>query len=394
MFTQSLRKVVAAADAFATPHGVDRYIEQIVPTWSSTEVRGRIVGIDHGETGLRGPNGETGLRGPNGETGSVVLTIEANGNWAGFRPGQYTQLSVEIDGVRHTRCYSMCSSPTLGARVFQLGIKAHPHGLVSQHLVANATVGTVVGLTPAAGDFHLPDVRPDRTLLISGGSGITPVLSMLRTMCAEGHDGPVTFLHYATAPDAMICRSDVAELGATNRNVRVVEVFDDGSGDLTGLLDESHLDAADSQWRDAEVFVCGPAPLMDSVRKHYADAGVSDRFHQEAFTLPMFAGEAGLRGLNGEAGLRGLNGEAGSIRFGTSDVVVESDGRPLLLQAEAAGLTPKSGCRMGICHTCTRSLTCGTVRDAVTGELTTTNSTAVEIRVCVSIPVGDVEIDL
>lgn len=369
MFTETiarraLRRVVRVADSLATPHGVDRYLEQLMPTWSSTEVRGRITDVDRTAAG------------------STILTIEPNGNWAGFRAGQYTQLSIEIDGVRHTRCYSMASAAD-GSKTFQLGVKAHPEGLVSRHLLANAVAGMVVGLTPATGDFHLPDARPERLLLISGGSGITPVLSMLRTLCAEGHAGPVTFLHYATTPDAMLFRDEVAALEHAHDDLTVVTVFDDGSGDLTGFLDETHLDAADPQWRDADVYVCGPAPLMESVRRHYDEAGASERFHQEAFTLPMFVGEADAVG--------------GSVRFGSSDVTVESDGRPILEQAEKAGLTPNSGCRMGICHTCTRSLTCGTVRDAVTGELTTgtrSADTGVEIRVCVSVPVGDVEIDL
>ena len=362
MFTQTARRVTAALDAFAAPHGIDRYVEQVAPTWSSTEVRGRIVEVDRSAAG------------------SVVLTIEANRNWTGFRAGQHTQLTVEIDGVRHTRSYSMASAATAGGRRFQLGIKAHPEGLVSRHLLAHAAPGMVVGLTPAGGDFHLPDARPERILLVSGGSGITPVMSMLRTLCAEGHQGPVTFLHYATRPEAMLFRDDVLALAAAHRNVTVVTAFNEApeAGDLTGFCDTAHLDVADPMWRDAEAFVCGPAPLMDSVRALYDEAGAPDRFHQEAFTLPILIGESGTGG--------------GIVRFGASDLTVESDGRPLLDQAEAAGLSPQHGCRMGICHTCTRSLACGTVRDAVTGELTT--GTDVDIRVCVSVPVGDVEIDL
>lgn len=362
MFTQTARRLTAVLDAVAAPHGVDRYVEQVLPTWSSTEVRGRIADVDRSADG------------------SVVLSIDANHNWAGFRPGQHTQLSVEIDGVRHTRCYSMASAALPGARRFQLGIKAHPDGLVSRHLVADAEVGMVVGLTPAAGEFHLPDTRPDRILLVSGGSGITPVMSMLRTLCAEGHRGPVTFLHYATSPDAMLFRDEIAALTVAHERVRVVTAFNEApeAGDLTGFLDQAHLDAADPRWREAEAYVCGPAPLMESVRALYAEAGVPERFHQEAFTLPLFLGEAGTA--------------AGSVRFGASGIVVENDGRPLLDQAETAGLSPQHGCRMGICHTCTRSLTAGCVRDAVTGELT--SGTDVEIRVCVSVPVGDIEIDL
>ena len=364
MFTETLRRV---ADAFAAPHGVDRFVEQVAPTWSTSEVRGRIVEVDRSADG------------------SVVLTIAANGNWTDFRAGQYTQVTVEIDGVRHTRCYSMASAATTGSRRFQLGIKAHPEGLVSRYLLASATEGMVVGLTPPAGEFHLPDDRPDRVLLVSGGSGITPVMSMLRTLCAEGHTGPVTFLHYATTPDAMLFRDDVVALGAAHPNVTVLTAFNEApdAGDLTGFLDHTHLDAADPHWRDADVFVCGPSPLMDSVRERYEAAGAGHRFHQEAFTLPQFAAELGW----GEAGAVG-----GSVRFGASDLVIESDGRPLLDQAEAAGLDPQHGCRMGICHTCTRSLTTGCVRDAVTGELTSGQD--VEIRVCVSVPVGDIDIDL
>lgn len=372
MFTEtatrrSVRRLVSAVDAFAAPHGVDRYVEQLLPTWSSTEVRGRVADVDRSAEG------------------SVVLTIDANGNWTGFRPGQYTQLTTEIDGVRHTRCYSMASAAVAGCRRFQLGIKAHPYGLVSRHLLAHAREGLVVGLTPAAGEFHLPDVRPERTLLISGGSGITPVLSMLRTLCAEGHDGPVAFLHYATSPGAMLFRDEIAAIERAHDNVRVLTGFDQepGTGHLAGHLDEAHLVSADPRWRDADVYVCGPSPLMDSVRSHYDAVGAGDRFHQEAFTLPHFTAEAGAVG--------------GSVRFGISDFVVESDGRPLLDQAETAGLTPEHGCRMGICHTCTRSLSCGTVRDAITGDLTTGSTSqdgGIEIRVCVSVPVGDVEIDL
>ena len=362
-----LRRAVRLADAWAAPHGIDRYVELVAPTWSSTEVRGRIVAVDRTEAG-----------------DAVVLTVRPNANWSGFRPGQHIQVSVEIEGVRHTRCYSMASSAA-STDTFQLGIKAHPHGLVSQHLVANAAVGDVLGLTPARGEFHLPDARPEHLLLVSGGSGITPVLSMLRTLCTEGHTGRVTFVHYARTPAQQLFRHELTALALAHPNVRVVLGYElePDAGQLAGLFDTSHLDLADPDWREATAYVCGPAPLMDAVRDAYEGIGAGDRFHHEAFTLPAFIGEAGAVG--------------GSVRFAGTDRTVEGDGSPLLVQAEAAGLTPESGCRMGICHTCTRSLTCGTVRDVVTGELTSadpTTGTGVDIRICVSAPVGDVEIDL
>jgi ferredoxin len=116
---------------------------------------------------------------------------------------------------------------------------------------------------------------------------------------------------------------------------------------------------------------------MDSARDLFARRGRSDRLHTESFTLAPF-GPAGPMG--------------GTVRFGASEIGVVSDGRPLLLQAETAGLAPLTGCRMGICHTCTRQLCTGAVRDAVTGEVTT--GPDANIRICVSVPMGDVEIDL
>jgi ferredoxin-NADP reductase len=332
------------------------FTESLVRRTLTGQVHGRIVEVDRSATG------------------SVALTIEPNSNWAGFQAGQYTQLSIEIDGVRQTRCYSMCSAASGNGsadRSFQLGIKAHPEGLVSQWLVANAEVGLIVGLTPAAGEFVLPAARPERVLLISGGSGITPVLSMLRTLCAEGHTGPVTFLHYNASPDAVLCSARIDALGAAYPNVRVVNHYG-------ALISEAHLDDADPHWRDADAFVCGPPPMMDAVRAHYECAGAPERFHNEAFTLAAFVGEAGDVG--------------GTLRFGAANLEVASDGRSVLEQAEAAGLTPLNGCRMGICHTCPRRLAAGTVRNALTGELTSDPN--VDVRICVSVPVGDVEIDL
>jgi len=357
-----LRQALRVFNAAATPYGVDRYVELVRPSWSSTEVRAKVVHV-----------ARTTPR-------SVTLTLRPNGNWSGFRAGQHTQLSVEIDGVRQTRCYSMANDATSGTGLIELTITAHPEGRVSRHLQLAARKGQTVGLTTAQGTFTLPSSEPAHLLLISGGSGITPVMSMLRTRCALGWRTPVTFLHYALAAGDMLYREELEEIAATAPNVRLVRVFTDqpGTGDMDGFLTRAHLDAATPEWTSAEAFVCGPAPLMEAARTLFAQARRSEHLRTEAFTLTQFTAEAGT--------------VDGTVRFGASERAVASDGTPLLLQAEAAGLTPLTGCRMGICHTCTRRLCAGVVRDAVTGELT--NGPDVNIRICVSVPVGDVEIDL
>jgi stearoyl-CoA 9-desaturase NADPH oxidoreductase len=357
-----LRQAIRVFNVAATPYGVDRYVELVRPSWSSTEVRAKVVHV-----------ARTTPR-------SVTLTLRPNGNWTGFRAGQYTELTIEIDGVRHTRCYSMTNDAMTRNGLIELSITAHPQGRVSQHLRHAAQKGQTVVLTPAMGSFTLPPVEPAHLFLVSGGSGITPVMSMLRTRCALGWTAPVTFLHYALTKQDMLYRLELEEIARTATNVRIVRVFTEqpGTGDLDGFLTALHLEGACPEWTGAEAFVCGPAALMEAARTLFAEAGRSEHLHTEAFTMAQFAAEAG--------------GVDGTIRFGASEIGVVSDGTPLLLQAEAVGLAPLTGCRMGICHTCTRRLCSGAVRDAVTGEIT--NGPDANIRICVSVPVGDVEIDL
>lgn len=356
------RGLVRALDALATPHGVDRYLELVDPTWSVREVRAVVREVRRQTAG------------------SVTLTLEPNANWTGFEAGQHTVLDVEIDGVRRRRCYSMATSAHRRGP-FELTVKRQPGGIVSPWLHAEARPGLVVGLSPAQGDFVLPTPRPDRLLLISGGSGITPVLSMLRTLCDEGHRGPVAFVHYSLRADDMPYRSELERLAAEHPNAQLLRAFPEepGRGELEGLFCEAHLLAADRDWREAEAYVCGPAPLMDAVRACFEQEGRLERLHREAFTLALPPSDRSA-------------GACGTVHFQRSGVQIDADGRTLLELAEAAGLRPASGCRMGICHTCIRHMPEGTLRDVRTGLTRTAVDT--DVQLCVHVPAGDVLLDL
>ena len=154
-------------EALATPHGVDRYLELINPLLTVRELRGQVVDV-------RRTTPDT-----------IALTVRPTRRWTGFRAGQFVKVRVVIDGVRRTRCYSPSNSEYRAdgqVRADRQGTPGRP-GLAWLH--ANARPGLVLDLAPADGTFTLPEGRPDRILLISGGSGITPVLSMLRTLCDE-----------------------------------------------------------------------------------------------------------------------------------------------------------------------------------------------------------------
>lgn len=349
------------AEALATPHGVDRYLELVHPMLTVRELRAVVTDIEHSTDD------------------SVTLTLRPTRQWRGFSAGQFVQIAVDIDGVRRTRCYSpSCSQHRADGRI-EITVKAHPHGLVSRYLHANARPGLVLGLSQAGGVFTLPAERPDRIVLISGGSGITPVLSMLRTLVDEGYSGEIVFLHYSFTEADVAHRDELRRIAAAHPNVRLVLAYtrQTEGGDLHGLFDETHL-AEVAPWyaEDAQTFLCGPPGLMATIRDHFAAKGIEDSLHTEEFTLSVTAP------ADGEA--------AGQVRFG--DTVVENSGATLLEQAEAAGLTPEFGCRMGICFTCTKVKTSGCTRNVRTGDLHSDPDT--EVQLCISSPVGDVAIDL
>lgn len=369
MFTQTPQRFArrllgsALADALTTPHGVDRYVELVRPAFSLREVRAEVVAV-------RRPTAR-----------SVTLALRPNANWEGFRPGQFVRLSTEIDGVRHTRCYSPASSAHV-TDLIELTAHAQPDGVVSPVLRASARQGMVVSLSQAEGDFALPDARPEAVLLISGGSGITPVMSMLRTLCHEGYRGRIAFLHYARDEHDVAYARQLAELAGGHANVRLLHGYSrrpDG-GELDGRFARAHVRAAGIDPAQALTFVSGPNALVDAVRTTWAADDLDQRLFLERFAPPAPAP------LDPDAPT------TGSVRFARSGVEATGTAAPLLDQAEAAGLTPRSGCRMGICHTCTCRKLAGAVRDLRTGEVSTAPDELIQI--CVNAPVGDVTLDI
>jgi stearoyl-CoA 9-desaturase NADPH oxidoreductase len=354
MFTETLKQRVLGSglvNLLTGPHGVDRYTELFAPTWTQAEGRAKVVDIRRDTSR------------------SIILVLAPNEAFADtgrtLRAGQYVNLSVEIDGRRHTRCYSPANVE--GDAHLELTIGHHDGGLVSTFLYERARRGMVVGLGTVGGDFTLPAQRPRRILFVSGGSGITPVMAMLRTLVHQGHDGEIAFVHYARNRAEAPYRDELAGMSG----VRVLHGYTRSTGgDLDGRFGPEHLAAA-MPAPDA-VFVCGPTALVEAVREH------CEHVYSESFVAPTLELPTEPSG--------------GRVTFADSSIDVVDDGRPLLEQAEAAGLNPQSGCRMGICHTCTRRKTSGVVRNLTTGAVSTAPDE--DVQICVSVPVGDVDIAL
>ena len=362
-FTQSrlARRVLSSSFAAAatTPHGVDRYMEMIDPLWSLEETRAEITLVERKTAD------------------SVTLTLRPNSNWKGFKAGQFVKLSVEIDGIRRTRCYSPANSQFRRDGKIELTIKVDPNGLVSPWLLANAKPGMIVQISAAQGEFFIPLPHPRSILLISGGSGITPVMSMLRTLTERAYIGKVTFLHYSFTENDVIYRAELEELKAKYEGVRIINAYTEAdNGDLQGYFSKEHLEKADRYFAQAETFLCGPPPLTKAVQALYEAEGLSDKLHLEQFAAPV-------RTVSSEDA-------EGELTFTDSETKVDNNGQTILEQAEGAGLNPEYGCRIGICFSCVKKKDFGTTQNVLTGE--TCSDSDVNVKLCINKPVGDVAI--
>ena len=345
------RWLAALAGPLLTPHGTDRYLELVDPMLVRREIRARVLDVRHQTEN------------------TVTLTVRPNRAWPGFTAGQFVRVSVDIDGVRTTRCYSPACSQHRTDGLLEFTVTAHEGGLVSRHLHNDITPGAVLVLSEPDGAFTLPVPRPERIVFIGEGRGSTLGRSMFRTRADERHAGDGVNVHYATGPDDVLYRDEFTgnQVLAYTRARHPAR--------LHGRFSLAHLAEVAPWYRDAQTYACGPERLLAAVRADYEAAGLGERLHTEQFTpVPIEAGERG-----------------GTIRFTRSDVTVPNSGGPLLDQGEQAGLRLAYGCRMGICHSCTKVKTAGQVRDAVSGRCSAEENE--DIRLCVSVPVGDVEIN-
>ncbi len=307
-----------------------------------------------------------------------TFMLQPNAAWSAHRAGQYTSVEVEIDGVRVRRCYSISSAPG-GARV-SITVKRMPGGRVSTWLHEHVRTGHILRLGAPAGDFVLPATTPDKLLLLSGGSGITPVMSMLRDLAARNALRDVVFLHYARSRADVIFNKELTELAARHLGLRLLLCLDDDVSAPRGF-DEAHFAELVPDFAERSTFLCGPGPLMDRAAVLWESLGASDLLERERFT-------PALRLVPPVASPNGVQ-----VRLARSERAVVAKGEGSLLeQLERAGERPAHGCRIGICHTCKCRKQSGTVQNLVTGEVS--SEADQEIQLCISLPRSDLELDL
>lgn len=346
-------QVWAVLEALAFPRQPGDYLDLFNPLRRRDELRAEVVSI----------RPEIG--------GAVTVVLRPGASWRGHVPGQYVRVGLDVDGVRRWRSYSLTSPPNIADGTITITARVVPRGIVSAHLTQELRPGDLVHVDQACGDFVLPDPAPAKALFITGGSGITPVMGMLRSGGASLRD--VVVVHSESAANNVIFGTELRDLAADGR-LRLVEHHTDRAG----RLDVAELDALVPDLRSRQTWACGPPGLLDAIEQHWSKAGLSDRLHTERFHTTLAS-----------------PGDGGTVRFTATGSTVECGGAtPILDAGEAAGLLLPSGCRMGICFSCVLPLREGSVRDLRTGDVTTAApGDGVLVQTCVSAAAGHCLID-
>lgn len=353
-------------DALAWPLRTSHYLELVNPLWTTHSLQARVETVWDETADAR------------------TLTLRPGRNWRSHRAGQHLRVGVPIGGMQYTRTYSISSAPERDDECITITVKAITGGRMSHHLVRELKPGDYLPIGVPQGDFTLPDAVPMKPLFISAGSGITPIMSMLRSLVAQRRLPDITHLHYAPHAYDVIFGNELRELAKQHPRYKLHLVFTRDPGEEAGSHRERHFSAAQLEgvcpdFSSRDVYACGPQGLLDAVEGLFQGLGLGSQVHTERFRAAVAVAPAEI--------------STGRVRFAKSGVEAASDGIVNLLRlAEDSGLNPPHGCRMGICHGCDTILKSGCVRDLRTNSLSSEAGQTVQI--CVSAAAGNAELDL
>ena len=343
------------AQRITTPLLPDDYLKLANPLWSARELRGRVQEVRR----------ET--------VDSATLVIKPGWGFSfNYQPGQYVGIGVLVDGRWRWRSYSLTSSPVRGSRIITITVKAMPEGFLSTHLVGGVAPGTIVRLAAPQGNFVMPDPAPASVLFITGGSGITPVMSMLRTLVRRDQITDIVHLHSAPTASGVMFGAELAELQHLHSGyqLRLRSTRTEGRLDLSRLGDEV------PDWRERQAWACGPEGMLNAAQRVWSAAGVAERLHLERFAVSKAA----------------AHGQGGTVEFARSGKALTVDAATSLMDAgERVGVQMPFGCRMGICQSCVVGLLDGHVRDLRSGAEHEPGS---RVQTCISAASGDCVLDV
>jgi glycine betaine catabolism B len=312
-----------------------------------------------------------------------------------FDAGQYLTVRVDIDGDAVERCYTISSPPTRPGAL-SITVKRVPGGPVSNWLHDHLAVGDKLHVSGPLGRFSMVHHRADKYAFLSAGSGITPVMSMTRTLHDQADPADLIFVHNARTPRDIIFREELEDI-ATRPNMRVHAICEASAPaeewtGISGRLSLPTLLEIAPDLTEREIFVCGPTPYMDAVRTMLGAAGVDpQRYHEESFEL----GATSLRSAPAESTpSRTSPGTGYAIEFRRSGTTFDCRADETILDAALRnGLNPPSSCAEGVCGTCKSTVVSGSVDMEHAGGIRPREIAENKILICCSTPREDLIID-
>ena len=351
-----MTRIASLAQRLTTPLLPDDYLTLFNPLLTLDSYRARIVRIEHQTSESR------------------TLHLRTARDLPAHEAGQHVRVGVDLNAVRHWRSFSITSAASgRPTRTISITVKASGNGLVSDHLVQRAAVGDIVHLETPTGDFVLPAGTDVDLLMIGGGSGVTPLLAMIRTLAQQEQRPNVTFVLTARTTQEMIARRELVRYSREHSWLDLIL----WPTSALGHFDEVALTDHVPDWAGLDAYVCGPAGMLTAVDRIWRDGDVIDRLHVEQFQTQLAV----------------VDGEGGSVTFAKSGRTASGDAStPLLEVGERAGALMPSGCRIGICHTCVVPLRSGKVRDLRSGVVH--GDVGDPIQTCINSAACDVELDV
>lgn len=359
-----LSTISKITDLFAYPLRTSHYVELVNPLWTTHTLQARVEKVWDETRDAR------------------TLTLRPGLNWRGHRAGQHVRVGIPVGGMHYTRTYTISSPPERDDGCFTITVKLIDGGRISRHIVRNLKPGDYLPIGLPQGDFYLPDAQPVKPLFITAGSGITPAISMLRSLIAQERLPDAVHIHYAPHEFDLIFGKELKQMAEEHARYSFHPVFTRELGEEKH--EESHFSAAQlnrlcPDWRDRECYACGPQNMLAAIEQQWQEAGLSRHLHVERFRAAFTAMPADAVG--------------GRVRFAKSNIEAQADSSTSLLRvAEDAGMNPPHGCRMGICHTCNTTLVSGCVRDLRSGRVL--NEVGSIVQTCICAAAGDCELAL
>lgn len=318
-----------------------------------------------------------------------------------FKPGQFVTLELEIDGEPVMRSYTISSSPSVPYS-FSITIKRVPGGRVSNWLHDNLEEGHVLPVHGPVGQFNAIDFPADKVLLLSGGVGITPVMSMARWFFDTNANVDMVFVHSARSPKDIIFHRELEHMASRIGNFSLHLICErHGLGEAwagyRGYLNQAMLSLIAPDFMDREIFCCGPTPYMNAVKRLLESNGYDMRhYHEEAFgpTPPEVREEvkelAGLAADQPDVPMADQH----QVSFSeTGKSVHVAPGETVHAAAAKLGLHIPKACGMGICGTCKVLKRSGEVVMDHNGGITDEDIAEGYILSCCSVPQEDVVIE-